>query len=245
MVAWPKHRRSSLVAFILLASMLGSSVLSPGAVSGTGPETVSYLVQKTSARGHAEQLALSLGGRITDHLPVIDAFVVELPANQASRLAASPDVRRLQLNSQVHSSGNGKSRSSKEKEKPAGRKAPATDYPMLVKADQVWPERGGVTVAVLDTGLTPRFPELEQGLHGRPRLLASVETTEPGRRGRDRQGDLNGHGTHVAGIIANSARPEGGAYAGSAPDVNLVSVRVLGADGSGTYARSSPASNGC
>ena len=42
-----------------------------------------------------------------------------------------------------------------------------------------------------------------------------------------------GHGTHVAGIVAGSGLMSNGAYAGMAPDVDIVSLRVLGDDCSG------------
>jgi subtilisin family serine protease len=43
--------------------------------------------------------------------------------------------------------------------------------------------------------------------------------------------DLHGHGTHVAGTIASTS----GTYPGIAPDAKIVALRVLGADGSGTF----------
>ena len=50
-------------------------------------------------------------------------------------------------------------------------------------------------------------------------------------------GDPNGHGTHVAGIIANSYfEVDDQEYRGVAPAANLVAVRVLNEDGAGTYA---------
>jgi subtilisin family serine protease len=47
--------------------------------------------------------------------------------------------------------------------------------------------------------------------------------------------DPNGHGTHIAGIIANSQKGEDREFNGVAPGVNLVGVRVLDETGAGTY----------
>ena len=45
--------------------------------------------------------------------------------------------------------------------------------------------------------------------------------------------DDNGHGTHVAGIIAGNGYDSNGSKAGVAPDANLVSLKVLDASGKG------------
>ena len=45
--------------------------------------------------------------------------------------------------------------------------------------------------------------------------------------------DSCGHGTHVAGIVAGSGAHSNGVYAGIAPDVDIVALRVLGDDCSG------------
>ena len=47
--------------------------------------------------------------------------------------------------------------------------------------------------------------------------------------------DPNGHGTHIAGVIANSDIGEDGEWNGVAPGVNLVGVRVADANGEATY----------
>ncbi len=73
----------------------------------------------------------------------------------------------------------------------------------------------GVTVAVLDTGIS-------QLADFGNRVLARVDLT-PEHDGFDRFG----HGTHMAGIIAGSSAP----YPGVAPGANLVSVKVAGANG--------------
>ena len=93
-------------------------------------------------------------------------------------------------------------------------------------ADQVWSGldglRGftgrGVGVAVIDSGIAPH-----KAL--RNRVVASVDFTRPNGRGYDGFG----HGTHVAGIIAGTDSD----YAGLAPGAHIVSLKVLGADGSG------------
>ena len=80
----------------------------------------------------------------------------------------------------------------------------------------------GVIVAVLDTGVDARHPEL-QG-----RVLPGKDFVDPAGDGRS---DPNGHGTHVAGVIAATA--DQNAVTGVAPSVSVLPVRVLGPDGVG------------
>ena len=85
----------------------------------------------------------------------------------------------------------------------------------------------GITVAVLDSGIAAHTA-LGPRVVGRVNLVSD----EPGV-----SGDPYGHGTHVAGIIGGSvtaAKNVTPSFAGgTAPNVNLVDVRVLGRDGSG------------
>jgi len=80
----------------------------------------------------------------------------------------------------------------------------------------------GVTVAVLDTGVDLDHADL------RDRVVPGVDLLDGGAP-RDR----NGHGTHVAGIIAASAG-NGIGVAGVAPDARIMPVRVLDERGDGT-----------
>jgi len=76
-----------------------------------------------------------------------------------------------------------------------------------------------VDVAVLDTGIDPKHPDLN--------LAGSVSFVPGG------VGDPHGHGTHVAGIIA--ARDNGIGVVGVAPGARLWSVRVLNKKGLGSW----------
>ncbi len=46
--------------------------------------------------------------------------------------------------------------------------------------------------------------------------------------------DDNGHGTHVAGIIAGNGYSSRGKYTGIAPQANILAVKALDSEGSGS-----------
>lgn len=48
--------------------------------------------------------------------------------------------------------------------------------------------------------------------------------------------DNNGHGTHIAGIIAGSGAASNGRYKGMAPNANIVAIKVLDQNGNGKIA---------
>ncbi|HZJ67874.1 MAG TPA: S8 family serine peptidase, partial [Kofleriaceae bacterium] len=74
----------------------------------------------------------------------------------------------------------------------------------------------GVTVAVLDTGVDSTHPDLAG------KVIAAEDFTGDGAG----VGDVVGHGTHVASIIAGTGAASNGQFAGVAPDARLVSGRV-------------------
>ncbi len=92
----------------------------------------------------------------------------------------------------------------------------------LLRLPDVWrrTQGEGVRIAVLDTGIDPDHPDLE----------GAIEQT------RDFTGegieDLNGHGTHCAGIIA--ARKNAIGFIGAAPKASLLVGKVLRNAGGGT-----------
>jgi subtilisin family serine protease len=92
----------------------------------------------------------------------------------------------------------------------------------------LWPcGRGaGVTVAVVDTGVQAAHPDFSG------HVLPGVAILNDGPVQLGAGGtDPNGHGTHVAGIIG--AAENGIGIVGIAPEATILSVRVLGSDGSG------------
>jgi thermitase len=110
---------------------------------------------------------------------------------------------------------------------------------------------GGVTVAVIDSGVDVTHPDLaanvwrNPGEYGSGRESNGFDDDLNGRvddwRGWDFSGgdnnpaDENGHGTHVAGTIA-ARRGNGIGVAGVADGSRLMALRVLNAQGSGSVA---------
>jgi subtilisin family serine protease len=97
------------------------------------------------------------------------------------------------------------------------------------------PHGEGIKVCVLDTGIDPDHPELKGVIAGRRDFVDGDD--EPSDKDANGWGD--GHGTHVAGIIAaqlasgGSVSPgmDSGGVAGVAPGARLLIARVLNTQG--------------
>ncbi len=97
----------------------------------------------------------------------------------------------------------------------------------MINADDAWGlcnlYAGGVTIAIIDTGVDLDHPDLQAN------LLTGYDFVDYDTVPEDGQG----HGTNVAGIAA--AVLNGTGVAGVAPTAKILPVRVLDNDGRGTY----------
>ncbi|GLF99070.1 type VII secretion-associated serine protease mycosin [Streptomyces yaizuensis] len=112
-----------------------------------------------------------------------------------------------------------------------------------VLLDELWKQSTGkgIRVAVIDTGVDVRHPQLKEavdagsGANLMPRDLKDASGNEVERGKEDGTTDVVGHGTKVAGIIA--ARPRAGTgFTGLAPGATIIPVQQNDADGNGTAA---------
>ncbi len=116
-----------------------------------------------------------------------------------------------------------------------------------VDAPEAWgvtPGSSSVIVAVLDTGMDVSHPELAGRLWVNPGEIPGNGRDDDGNGFADdvngwdfsldtgAMRDLDGHGTHVSGIIAAQAN-NGFGTVGVAPAVRLMPVRFIGANGEG------------
>ncbi|RME75970.1 MAG: peptidase S8 [Chloroflexi bacterium] len=93
-----------------------------------------------------------------------------------------------------------------------------------INADDTWDcYRGqGIIVAVVDTGIDQDHPDLADNIISGATFVSGTSSPE----------DDNGHGTHVAGIIAGAGNNDG--IIGVAPEASLMPIKVLDSSGSGT-----------
>jgi serine protease AprX len=113
--------------------------------------------------------------------------------------------------------------------------------------DMVWQDTGytgeGVTMAIIDTGIDGNHSGLDDldddNSTNDPKILAFYDSVNnPGlRNGSEVEPyDGNGHGTHCAGITTGTGAPTY-EFVGVAPKANLVGVKVLSDEGSGSFAQ--------
>ena len=195
----------------------------PMASAPMASRSLSLIIQGADVETVA-RIVSAYGGTVTSRLEVIDAVGALLPERAIANLRLEPGVKAILPNAAVKLADNGDSLP-----------IPATDYADVVGADIVW-EQGtigkDVTVAIVDTGLG-KHPGLDKNSEGkkRNRIIGWMDFVQGSAAPRD----PNGHGTHIAGIIANSQVGPDGEWNGIAPGVGLVGVRVLDSQGYGTY----------
>ena len=151
-------------------------------------------------------------------LEIIDGYVVNVPNAVLARLAAHPSILSIHFD----------------------RPATKFDYRTSITVGSLAVNQSagvtgaGIGVAVIDSGITAwhddlTSPSQAQYPFGNQRVTAFVDFVG----GATTPYDDNGHGSHVAGIIAGNGYDSYGQKAGVAPDANLVSLKVLDADGKG------------
>jgi len=195
------------------------SVLASAPADIVGSDAHVLVIERTPASTTAEQLVASLGGVVKKQQPERGGFEARLPPGTLVTVRASPSVvavERLERDAVTGPSGCLAT-------DPACYDAlPSTAiWQQAIGLDQV-PGRArgrGVTVAVLDTGVTPS-PDLGD------RLLARVDLTAE-HDGIDRFG----HGTHLIGLVAGDGTQSLERFTGAAEDADIVSVKVAGWDG--------------
>lgn len=231
------NRFNKFVSAIIAISMLAALFLVPGSTVLTvddGKEA-NYIVQGTDAE-KVSQIVEGAGGIVVAQLEIINAVGAYLPPAAINQLMGQPELVSLHPNLQVELVGkkdqnDGKNDPNSNQNK--HNSIPETNYPDVTGADIVWQDGitgDNVSIAVVDTGISEinAFRYRNQS-----KIIASVDFVRQKRNNKAL--DQNGHGTHVASIIANNQIGPDEEWNGVAPGVNLVNVRVLDKTGAGNY----------
>ena len=218
----------------MIVVVIGMLMSLTGGLPAAASQKLSYIVQAVSV-DTAARLVEKYDGTVTSRLDIINGVGALLSNDGVAQLRLEKGIVAITLNGSVESSDNN-SDGEKDKSKKVTSNLPATDYPNVVGADAVWDEGvtgAGVTVAVLDTGLGGNLTALARTINNKNGRIVAWKDIIDGKNKKPI--DPNGHGSHVAGVIANSETGSDGEWNGIAPGVNLAGVRVLDETGAGTY----------
>jgi serine protease AprX len=145
----------------------------------------------------------------TEDLDIIEGFSAKLSVDSIQSLTSHSAVAKIYLDREV--------RALLDKAIPT------------MKAEQVWSHGytgKNVTIAVLDTGISPH-PDF---LQPQKRIRAFVDLIS---NKNSQPYDDNGHGTHCAGAALGNGYNSLGKYKGPAYEAELVALKVLDKNGSG------------
>ena len=203
--------KAAVLAIILAFSGIAS-------VSRAEPEQAArkIVVFKPGVEESEKEAAIGKsGGRKIKPLRLINGEAVLLSKNAERALSKNSDVLRIDDDVVVEALAK------------AGAIQPPQTLPWginRVDAELVWPSGNSgdaVKVAVVDTGISADHPDLKNNIKGGYNAINPLKSWN----------DDNGHGSHVAGIIAALNNAIG--TVGAAPLADLYAVKVLNRQGSG------------
>ena len=184
------------------------------------------LVHTTAGGAGALSSKLALAGAFDiETAAAADTVIARLTPDALATISSDPSVTVATRDIAIHATGGGSDRPGYEKDDDkdrtsSGGRQNATSL-AAIGAQRAWQKtEGEVTVAVMDTGIA-EHPDLPND-----KVRARVDFVNDGSQ----LGDAGGHGTFIAGVIAAN----GESYKGVAPEADLVSLRVLDANGNGT-----------
>jgi serine protease AprX len=229
--------KERVLALLIFSLLPGSALVAP-ATAQTRPMVRGYKLddqvlrlKAANPRGMSSVIATTVAGtplparfaqfaRSGGRLRLIDGHVLDLPNAVLAELEAHPDIFRVHNN------------------RPVGRFNYRTSFTVgAIEAQTALGYTGaGIGVAVIDSGITAWHDDLTTGgvattyPYGDQRVRMFVDFVGGGTQPYDD----NGHGTHVAGIVAGNGYNSRGEKAGIAPNASLIALKVLDEQGQGT-----------
>jgi serine protease AprX len=158
------------------------------------------------------------GKRIAREHSLIDAIATHVTAEDVALLEKDSDVETISIDADVAPSASSESTS-------------YTDTSVVTELKQElgianWFTGSSLTIAIIDSGIASNGD-----FSGR--ILGSYDFTNGGGGVSILPSDEYGHGTHVAGLVGASGALSSGIYAGIAPGIKFISLKVLDKGGAG------------
>jgi len=206
---------------VLLAYYAGVVAMAGVSITRLGSDYGSrkiIMFRKHRPLSSCHETVLKKGGRVVRELPLVHALAVRIPeqGQALAELGLHPDVLLIEDDFLVQTVALPAVKlRQREQTIPWGVEC--------IGAPKAWQEAAGekVKVAILDTGIDVSHPDLKANIRGTKNIKF------PGWEA----GDGNGHGTHVAGIIAALNNNFG--VVGVAPRAEIYAVKIFNRRGNG------------
>lgn len=211
-----------ILVVLLVSQVMAGQVL---AQSSFEPATRKIVVFSSSvASADAQSAVLKNCGAVKiKHIPMINACVAMVNASSEAKLKRAGTVLRIEEDALVFAQGKPAT-----KPTPTPTPQPSQELPWginRIDAELVMTDNNtlaaAIKVGVIDTGIDLNHPDLKENIKG------GINTIVP----NGSYADDNGHGTHVAGIIAAADNTIG--VVGVSARVDLYAIKVLNKRGSG------------
>jgi serine protease AprX len=230
-IRWLRNVSRALLALALVAGLGGPALAKSG--PSVKRDKLDKILQDRAGKGGTSRVIVTLksgadvsqdvkrlGGKFGRKLGLINGQVVELPNAVLRKMAELSAVESIHY------------------DRPTGGEMNRVAVTVGARAAllQYGYTGAGVGVAVIDSGITSWHDDLTYygsssavRVKNGQRIAAFVDFVN----GRTTPYDDNGHGTHVAGVIAGNGADSLGVRAGIAPSAHLVSLKVLDDRGRG------------
>ena len=233
-----RHPRRSGLVLILVSLVLAAvapapvfgaspSAAAPEATATPVPKNLDVIVTFKDKPGKAATKAIErLGGKVKHDLKLIDGLGATIPRGQLKKLRADPAVAAVELDHKLVAFSD----------------PPDAEYDRAWGVDRIGAQRvhldgntgQGVKVAIIDTGLDYIHNDPDDSPYVvDPEHFNNYKGGYDFFNNDDDPMDDNGHGTHVAGILA--AEHNGYLVTGVAPGVDLYALKILNEAGEGEY----------
>ncbi|WDV45849.1 S8 family peptidase [Clostridiaceae bacterium M8S5] len=185
------------------------SVVSKKIKSKTKDELPVIIRFKDNDLNSVSNMILNMSGKIKHNLPIVNSIACSMSSKTIEKLSKNPNIEYIYYDAKVFALMD------------------IANYSIHSKyAHDLGYTGEGITVAVVDTGVSPHADLIKP----KNRIVGFKDFVNK----RTKPYDDNGHGTHVAGIIAGNGYSSKGRYSGIAPKANILAIKALDENGSGT-----------